>query len=436
MVSWRIALILPAIVVALSGCSWIPTAGPFGHQVKGDATSTVGPVGLADGPASIPYALVKLTPEIVSVVARYEPRGLSGVFPDKQAPPSKIKFGVGDVVSVSIFEAAAGGLFIPAEAGVRPGNFVTIPDQTVDNDGNISIPYAGLVKAAGKFNGEIQQDIVNRIKNRAIEPQVVVSLTQQRTSLVSVNGEVNTPVRYPAAAYGAQDRITDAITRAGGIKGQGYETWVMLYRGNRRATVPFANLTYEPSNNIYVQPGDRIYVYREQQKFLAFGAFGGGATAIGGTFQQQGEFMFDAWRINLAEAVGKAGGVSDVQGDPGSVFLYRAEPRELAQQLGVEVGKFTGELIPVIFNVNFRNPGGYFLASNFQMRNGDIIFIANAESVDVNKFLLSVNNLIGTANNTLILGQNGLILYNAIRAQQGAGTANNAVVVGGATTTP
>jgi polysaccharide export outer membrane protein len=70
------------------------------------------------------------------------------------------------------------------------------------------------------------------------------------------------------------------------------------------------------------------------------------------------------------------------------------------------------------------------------MRNGDIIFVANAESVDVNKFLLSVNNLIGTANNTLILGQNGLILYNAIRAQQGAGTANNAVVVGGATTTP
>jgi polysaccharide biosynthesis/export protein len=436
MICWRLAraLVLPTILVGLGGCSWIPTAGPLGHEVKGNAVSTVGPVGLADGPASIPYALVKLTPEIVSVVSRYEPRGLSGVFPDKHEPPSKIKFGIGDVVSVSVFEAAAGGLFIPAEAGVRPGNFVTIPDQVVDNDGNISIPYAGLVKAAGRYNNEIQQDIVNRIKNRAIEPQVVVTLTQQRTSLISVNGEVNTPVRYPAAAYGAQDRITDAIVRAGGIKGQGYETWVMLYRGNRRAAVPFANLTYEPSNNIYVQPGDRIYVYREQQKFLAFGATGGGATAIGGTFAQQGEFNFDAWRINLAEAVGKAGGVSDVQGDPGSIFLYRVEPRELAEQLGVEVGKFTGELIPVIFNVNFRNPGGYFLASNFQMRNGDIIFVANAESVDVNKFLLSVNNLIGTANNTLILGQNGLILYNAIRAQQGAGTANNAVVVGGGTT--
>jgi polysaccharide export outer membrane protein len=393
MLSSTISRAASLLVLLLGGCSFIPSSGPQAEDVK------------KGGSPTIPYALVKLTAETVSIVGRYEPRGLSGTFPDKYVPPSKIKFGIGDVVSVTIFEAAAGGLFIPTEAGVRPGNFVTIPDQTVDNDGNISVPYAGLVKAAGRYNGEIQQDIVNRIKNRAIEPQVVVSLSQQRTSLVSVNGEVNTPVRYPAAAYGAQDRITDAITRAGGIKGQGYETWVMLQRHDRRATVPFANLVYEPQNNIYVQPGDRIYVYREQQKFLAFGASG-----------QQGEFNFDAWRINLAEAVGKAGGLVDVQADPGSVYLYRAEPRELAQQLGVDVTRFTGELVPVIFSISFRDPGGYFLATNFQMRNQDVVFIANALSVDVTKFLVALNVGMATVNNGLILGQNGIILYNAARA--------------------
>src|SRR5229473_253628 len=290
----------------LGGCALMPASGPASYDIDALKSPT------------IPYALVKLTTETVSTLAHYEPRGLAGVFPDQQLRPANLVFGIGDVVSVTIFEAAAGGLFIPTEAGVRPGNFVTIPDQTVDNDGNISVPYAGLVKAAGRTNGEIQQDIVNRIKNRAIEPQVVVSLSQQRTSLVSVFGEVNTPVRYPAAASGAMDRITDAITRSGGIKGQGYETWVMLQRGTRRATVPFANLVYEPSNNIYVQPGDRVYVYREQQKFMAFGAEG-----------QQGEFPFDAWRINLGEALGKAGGLVDVQADPASVYLYRAEPREV-----------------------------------------------------------------------------------------------------------
>jgi polysaccharide biosynthesis/export protein len=409
------AIVAAAMVALLGGCglgpaSIVPASGPSSIDVETHNSPT------------IPYALVKLTPETVSIVARYEPRGLAGVFPDKYVPPSKIKFGIGDVVSVTIFEAAAGGLFIPTEAGVRPGNFVTIPDQSVDNDGNISVPYAGLVRANGRYNGEIQQDIVNRIKNRAIDPQVVVSLSQQRTSLVSVFGEVNTPARYPAAAYGAQDRVTDAITRAGGIKDQGYATWVMLQRGNRRATVPFANLVYEPSNNIYVQPGDRIYVYQEQQKFLAFGATG-----------QQGEFNFDAWRINLAEAVGKAGGLVDVQADPGSVYLYRNEPRELAQLLGVDVTKFTGELVPVIFTTSFKDPGGYFLATNFQMRSQDVLFIANSVSVDVTKFLNYINGYMNTVNNGIVLGTNGIGLYSAIRAINGGG---QAVVTTTTTTTP
>src|SRR5712675_2407305 len=334
-------VVLGVLAVFGGGCSIMPTSGPEIGEIHRSEQTT--------DPERLPYALVKVTPQVIDILATWAPR-IANAFTDRR-PPAPIKFGIGDVVSVTIFEAAAGGLFIPTEAGVRPGNFVTIPDQTVDNDGNISVPYAGLVKAAGKFNGEIQQDIVNRIKNRAIEPQVVVSLSQQRTSLVSVFGEVNTPVRYPAAASGAMDRITDAITRSGGIKGQGYETWVMLQRGGRRATVPFANLVYEPSNNIYVQPGDRVYVYREQQKFIAYGAAG-----------QQGTFNFDAWRINLAEAVGKAGGLVDALADPASVYLYRAEPREVAQLLGVDVTKFTGELIPVIFAINFRDPGGYFLA--------------------------------------------------------------------------
>lgn len=392
---------LPIVILASvfsSGCALMPTSGPASIDVNTQASS------------DIPYALVKLTPETVSIIAKYEPRGLAGAFPaaDKALQPRQLKFGIGDVVTVTIFEASAGGLFIPSEAGVRPGNYVTIPEQTVDNDGNISVPYAGAVRAAGRTNGEIQQDIVNRIKNRAIEPQVVVALSQQRTSLVSVFGEVNAPNRYPAASSGAQDRITDAITRAGGIKGQGFETWVLLQRGERRATVPFANLIYEASNNIYVQPGDRIYVYREQQKFLAFGAAG-----------QQGEFNFDAWRINMAEAVGKAGGLVDVQADPGSVYLYRLEPREVASLLGVDVSRFTGELVPVIFNISFRDPGGYFLATNFQMRNQDVLFIANSTSVEVTKFLQYLNVMLATANNGVVTGVNGITLRNSIRALRG-----------------
>src|ERR1700724_3996745 len=100
--------------------------------------------------------------------------------------PRRITLGIGDVVSVTIFGGEAGGLFLPSEAGARPGNFVTLPDQMVDSDGNITVPFAGLIKTAGRTSVQVQDDIVNKIKNRAIEPQAVVTLSQQRTSLISV----------------------------------------------------------------------------------------------------------------------------------------------------------------------------------------------------------------------------------------------------------
>jgi polysaccharide export outer membrane protein len=334
--------------------------------------------------------LIKLTPETIDIIAAHEPKGLAGAFTD-QRPPSKIVFGIGDVVSITVFEAAAGGLFIPLEAGVRPGNYVTLPDQIVDNNGYISFPYAGLIKTAGRDNVQVQNDIVDKIKNRAIEPQVIVSLSQQRTSLISVVGAVSTPLRFAVPMTGAQDRVLDAITRAGGISGPGYASWVMLERGGRRATVPFENLVMNAENNIYILPGDRIYVYQEQQRFMAFGAMGGNTAGVG-----QGQFTFDAWRLNLAEAVAKAGGLGDLQADPGAVFLYRQEPRDVAQLLGADMTRFNGPLVPVIFQINFRDPGGYFLATRLQMRNDDIIFVADAHSVEGTKILTYVGLMMST----------------------------------------
>lgn len=359
----------------LGGCGFIPMAGPASIDVQAENSTT------------LPFAVVKLDSAAVQALEKFEPNVLAGVFADGR-PPASIRFGVGDVVSVTIFEASAGGLYIPIEAGVRPGNFVNLPDQSVDNDGNISVPYAGSIRAAGRTNVQIQADILDRIKTRAIDPQVVVTSSQQRSSLVSVFGEVRTPVRFPMPSSGAQDRITDAITRAGGISGQGWETWVVLERNGKRATVPFANLVYWPSNNIFVQPGDRIYLYREPMKFLAFGATG-----------QQGEFNFDAWRINLAQAVAKASGLLDSQADPGSIFLYRREPREVAQQLGVDCSKYAGDLIPIVFRVSFQDPAGYFVATKVQMRPFDVMYVANAPQVDITKVLNFINTAVGTADN-------------------------------------
>ena len=374
------AAVLSATIVH-SGCSTLPTSGPSSSYVRAEQLD----------PASLPYALVKVTPDVENILERNSVR-IGRVFVDRRGP-AEIRFGIGDTVSVTVFEAAAGGLFIPVDAGVRPGNYVTLPNQPVDTQGNITVPYAGPIKAQGRTAVQVQAAIVSALKNRALEPQAVVALVEQRASSISVLGEVGTPSRFPASASG--ERLLDAISRAGGPKNPGYDTWVMLEREGRQATTPFASLLNEPTNNIYVRPQDTIYVFTQPQTFVAFGASG-----------QQGQFGFGAWRLSIAEALGKTGGLNDNLADPASVFLYRGERREVAEQLGVDCSKFSGPVVPIIYNLNLRDPAGYFLATKFEMHNKDVIFASNSASVEASKLMTYLRLITATVNDPLMAAVN------------------------------
>jgi polysaccharide export outer membrane protein len=364
-------------LLALGGCGTPPAGGPSSWDVWAWRENQ-----------NLPYAFVPVTAEVVAVLAKIKPR-LATAFTDRR-PPSTLRFGIGDILSVTIFEASSGGLFIPSEAGVRPGNFITIPSQAVDVNGNVSIPYAGAIRARGRTQVELQQAIVDALKNRAIEPQVVVSVVEQRTSLITVLGDVQRPSRLPAQSAG--ERLLETIARAGGPaaagfagSGSGQDLWVILEREGRRAIAPFGALIYEPVNNIWAHPDDIIFLYREPQTFLAFGAMG-----------SQQQFPFGAWRLSVAEALAKAGGLSDAQADPAAVFLYRGETREVAEALGIDCSRFEGPLIPVIYNFNFRGASGYFLATTFEMRNKDVMFASNSVSVEQTKFMTYIRTINGT----------------------------------------
>ena len=395
------------MALLLGGCGFFPISGPGTIDVWQQH-------GQRD-PKVLSYALVPVTPRITSVLGKAAPRLTA--FADRRRP-SDLRFGVGDIVSVTIFEASSGGLFIPAEAGVRPGNFITIPNQAIDVHGNISIPYGGAIRAQGRTQVELQQAIVDALKNRAIEPQAIVSLVDQKTSLITVIAEAGAR-RIPANL--SPERILDTIARAGGPGGAGSDMWVILERNGKRAIAPFGALIYEPINNIYAHPNDIIYLYREPQTFLAFGAIG-----------TQQQIPFGAWRLSLAEAISKAGGLVDSQADPAAVFLYRGEARDVAEQLGIDCSPFEGPVIPVIYVVNLRDPAGLFLASSIEIRNKDIVYVSNAFSVESTKFMnyvITVNNTIQAPISTLTSAYG---LRNIIR---GTGQVPSIITTSPATTT-
>ena len=372
----------------------MPVSGPQSWDVKS---------GQAD-PESIPYGLVRMTPQSLDVLAAHAPR-IAGEFTDKRGPQA-LRFGVGDVLGVTIFEAGAGGLFIPLETAVRQGNYVTLPNQEVDVQGNISVPYAGAIRAQGRTAIELQNAIVDALKDLALKPQAVVTLLTQRATSFSILGDVRASGRYPALPSG--ERILDVIARAGGLAFAGNETWVVFERDRKRALIPFGAVVDVPANNIFVRANDLLYVYHEPQTFLAFGASG-----------KQGQFPFEAWHISLAEAVAKASGLTDTQADPGSTFIYRGEPREVAAELGVDVSKYKGPVVPVIYNIDLRDPAGYFLASKFEVRNKDVIYVSNASSVEASKFLNYVRLIVGTATDPIVAANAAYALKFAIAGTPG-----------------
>ena len=108
--------------------------------------------------------------------------------------------------------------------------------------------------------------------------------------------------------------------------------------------------------------------------------------------------------------------MNDALAEPAGVFLYRGEIREVAERLGIDCSRFPGPIIPVIYNVNLRNPEGYFLATKFQMRNKDVIYVSNATSVEITKALNFFRLTVATVNDPLVAASNAYNLNLLIRA--------------------
>ncbi len=370
----------------LSNCALLPATGAKSDAIEASATAGV------RSNTALPYALVDVSADTLPFLSQPNLVSFQGEFPDKRPKPVQVA-GVGDVLNISIFEAAPGGLFTPATAaGARPGNFVDLPPQAIDQKGNIYVPYAGEIPSAGRTLPEIQQAVVARLRNRAIEPQVVVSLNQQHSSVVSVLGDVNTPGVLALNSVG--ERLLALIARAGGPKFQAIESYVTLQRDGRKVRVLLSRVVLDPRENIFIRPNDVIFVTREAPTFTALGALNQNV------FGFNSEIAFDTETLTLAQAIGKGGGLNDNQSDPAEVFVYRYESRALLNKLGVDTTRFVYERIPTVYHVNLRDPSGYLVAAGFQMQTKDIMYVANAKVVDYYKLLTLINNTATTVNNT------------------------------------
>jgi polysaccharide export outer membrane protein len=85
--------------------------------------------------------------------------------------------------------------------------------------------------------------------------------------------------------------------------------------------------------------------------------------------------------------VAKASGLSNERADASGVFLFRFEPRSTAERFATKPIGAGGDVVPVIYRLNLKDPNQYFFAQGIAMRDRDVIYVADASTVALQKFL-------------------------------------------------
>ncbi|MGH7951667.1 MAG: polysaccharide biosynthesis/export family protein [Limisphaerales bacterium] len=131
-------------------------------------------------------------------------------------------------------------------------------DEPIKEDGTITLPLIGSVKADGKTAGELQNEIHDLYVPKYY---VRLNVTVSPGDLVYyVSGEVKQPGRQ---LYLGETTVTKAITSAGDFTDFANHSKVWLIRSNgQRIKVNVDKALEDPSKDPRVYPGDQIDVPR------------------------------------------------------------------------------------------------------------------------------------------------------------------------------
>jgi protein involved in polysaccharide export with SLBB domain len=128
---------------------------------------------------------------------------------------------------------------------------------TLDEVGNINLPYIGLVAAGGVPPSQVQTLIQNKLISAGIYTMPTVTVTPPAGArFISVGGAVKGPGRVP---YSSDLTLMTAISAVGGPSDFAGDT-IRLIRKGKVQKFSRKRLDKDPSKDPPVEPGDRVEV--------------------------------------------------------------------------------------------------------------------------------------------------------------------------------
>lgn len=366
------------------------------------------------------------------------PEGRPDVLETRVPPPVQdgpYTIGVGDVVLLATPQA---GNTIEELSGLLAAQN-SRQGYTVQDDGAIAVPDVGRVPVAGLTLEEAEAVVFRRLVEAQIDPSFSLEIAEFNSKRVSIGGAVNTPTIAPISLTPL--RLDQAIVAAGGITvvDQDYAT-IRIYRDGTIYQIPLAEFYSQPDlQKVRLTDGDSVFVdteydlakaesYFSEQILLANFRASVRASAISelqtevslrradmseardnfstrleldsverdyvyltGEIAEQSRYPlpFDRKAV-LADALyGDAGGVPNQTASSRNIYVLRASPDPR------DFGAVTA------WQLDLRNAANMLLATRFELRPNDVVFIAEQPVTKwnrvVNQITPSIINLTASA---------------------------------------
>ncbi|MEO1273826.1 MAG: polysaccharide biosynthesis/export family protein [Pseudomonadota bacterium] len=267
----------------------------------------------------------------------------------------------GDTLSVTVWENVENGLLVGE--GEKVANLQEIQ---VDQRGNIFVPYAGSIRAAGNTPAEIRRIITDQLGRATPDPQVEVRRVAGDGATVNVIGAVGSQGVYPVTP--STGTLTSMLAQAGGVTGTADITIVTVRRHGRSGSIFLADLYDNPANDIAMRADDTVIVEEDRRAFTALGAT-----------STQARVPFPEGDLDAVEALAAVGGLSASFSDPTGIFVFRREERSVANRVTGRDDMAEGE--PFVYVIDLTSPGGMFIAKDFQIRDQDTVYVTEAPFV-------------------------------------------------------
>lgn len=339
-------------VAGLQACAWAPGQNMGRNELAS--------AGVAD---AAHYQLVSITPQQLSAMAAETvsvPKELLDYI------PGPYRIDAGDTLNITVWEHPE--LTIPAGQQVQAG----ANGRLVRADGTLFYPYAGVITARGMTLEDLRGALTVRLSKLIKDPQVDVSVNAYGTQRVTLGGAFRKTDPLPVTVTPLT--LAQALGAAGVDTLQADLSDLVLTRDGRQYHLDLDALGQAPAGfaDIWLKAGDQIFLpYNDRKEVYVLGEV-----------MKPAAIPFKTTGMTLTQVLGRSGGLNQTTAKGKAVYVIRG------------IGSM--EKTPAtIYQLDAKSPASFTLASGFNVKAGDVVFVGAAGITRWNRFLTQLLPLTG-----------------------------------------